>query len=172
MTRAHILTAAITSTALAVFWFVIMVVGASSTTQTDQQCQCWCHPALHSRCRCLCVRGLRTLSCVRQGHRRISYSAARTACTCAACAEPTRQQRHTCTACSARLTPKTRLKCGPAKTVYLAPAAPAPAAPCWIPSEAANCGGGVYAGAQHELPVALNVASNYTGPGADFAYSP
>ena len=31
MTRAHILTAAITSTVLAVFWFVIMVVGASST---------------------------------------------------------------------------------------------------------------------------------------------
>ena len=34
-----------------------------------------------------------------------------------------------------------------------------------------NCGGGVYAGADTSCPFALNVAANYTGGGADYAYS-
>jgi serine/threonine-protein kinase len=54
----------------------------------------------------------------------------------------------------------------PVKTVYVqAPAAePAPAL--------TDCGGGVYAGADTSCPFAQNVAANYTGPGADYAYSP
>jgi len=55
----------------------------------------------------------------------------------------------------------------PAKTVYVAP--PAPAAPVY---SGANCGGGVYAGANTSCPFALNVAANYNGPGNDYAYSP
>jgi hypothetical protein len=35
-----------------------------------------------------------------------------------------------------------------------------------------DCGGGVYVGANTSCPFAQNVAANYTGPGADYAYSP
>ena len=52
----------------------------------------------------------------------------------------------------------------PAKTVYAAPAAPA--------YTGQLCGSGVYAGANTSCPFALNVAANYTGSGADYAYSP
>jgi hypothetical protein len=43
----------------------------------------------------------------------------------------------------------------------------APAAPALT-----DCGGGVYAGADTSCPFALNVTEGYTGPGADYAYSP
>ncbi len=56
----------------------------------------------------------------------------------------------------------------PAKTVYVAP--PAPATPVY---SGANCGRGVYAGPNTSCAFALNVAANYTGVGgADYAYSP
>ncbi len=59
----------------------------------------------------------------------------------------------------------------PAKTVYVqAPAAPAPAAPA-APA-LTNCGMFLYAGANTSCAFAQNVAGNYTGPGADYAYSP
>lgn len=56
-------------------------------------------------------------------------------------------------------------------------AVPAPAQNVYVPVQAAppaltNCGGGVYAGADTSCPFALNVAANYTGAGADDAYSP
>jgi hypothetical protein len=51
------------------------------------------------------------------------------------------------------------------KTVYVQ--APAPAAPALT-----NCGAGVYAGANTSCPFALNLASDYTGPGLNYAYSP
>jgi hypothetical protein len=35
-----------------------------------------------------------------------------------------------------------------------------------------DCGGDVYAGADTSCPFALNVEANYTGAGADYAYSP
>ncbi len=35
-----------------------------------------------------------------------------------------------------------------------------------------DCGGGVYAGADTSCPFALNVEADYTGAGADYAYSP
>ena len=51
-----------------------------------------------------------------------------------------------------------------------APAAPVPPAP---PAPALTyCGGDVYAGADTSCPFALNVAADYTGFGADYAYSP
>ena len=62
----------------------------------------------------------------------------------------------------------------PAKTVYVqVPAAPAPAAAPAL----TNCGSGanggeVYAGPDTSCPFAQNVAANWTGPGADYAYSP
>jgi serine/threonine kinase PknH len=57
----------------------------------------------------------------------------------------------------------------PAKTVYVpVPAAPAaPAGPALT-----NCGGDVFAGPDTSCPFALNVAEDYTGLGADYAYSP
>ena len=59
----------------------------------------------------------------------------------------------------------------PVKTVYVqAPAAPAPAAPA-APA-LTNCGMFLYAGANTSCAFAQNVAGNYTGPGADYAYSP
>ena len=45
----------------------------------------------------------------------------------------------------------------------------APAVPVY---SGTDCGGGVYAGANTSCPFAENVAANYTGPGADYAYSP
>ena len=59
----------------------------------------------------------------------------------------------------------------PTRTVYVAP--PAPVIPAYIPvANGTDCGGGVYAGADTSCPFALNVAANYTGAGADYAYSP
>ncbi len=58
----------------------------------------------------------------------------------------------------------------PAKTVYVqvpAAPAPAPAAPALT-----NCGMDLYAGANTSCAFAQNVAANYTGSGADYAYSP
>ena len=55
----------------------------------------------------------------------------------------------------------------PAKTVYVPVQAPAPAAPALT-----DCGGDVYAGADTSCPFALNVEADYTGAGADYAYSP
>ena len=55
----------------------------------------------------------------------------------------------------------------PAKTVYVPVQAPAPAAPALT-----YCGGDVYAGADTSCPFALNVEADYTGAGADYAYSP
>ena len=53
--------------------------------------------------------------------------------------------------------------------VYVAP----PALPAYIPvANGTNCGGGVYAGANTSCQFALNVAADYTGAGADYAYSP
>jgi hypothetical protein len=52
------------------------------------------------------------------------------------------------------------------RTVYVAPSVPA-----YSPA-VTNCGGGVYADADTSCPFALNVAANYTGAGADYAYSP
>ena len=64
----------------------------------------------------------------------------------------------------------TTLAPAPGKTVYLqAPTAPAPAAPA---PALTNCGEDVYAGAGTSCPFALNVAADYTGLGADYAYSP
>ena len=59
----------------------------------------------------------------------------------------------------------------PAKTVYVqAPAAPAPAAPA-APA-LTNCGMFLYAGPNTSCAFAQNVAADYAGPGADYAYSP
>ena len=59
----------------------------------------------------------------------------------------------------------------PTRTVYVAP--PAPVIPAYIPvANGTDCGGGVYAGPDTSCPFALNVAANYTGAGADYAYSP
>lgn len=59
----------------------------------------------------------------------------------------------------------------PTRTVYVAP--PAPVIPAYIPvANGTDCGGGVYAGADTSCPFALNVAANYTGAGADYAFSP
>ena len=55
----------------------------------------------------------------------------------------------------------------PAKTVYVPVQAPAPAAPTLT-----NCGMDLYAGPNTSCPFAQNVAGDYTGPGADYAYSP
>jgi hypothetical protein len=59
----------------------------------------------------------------------------------------------------------------PAKTVYVAPAAPA--APVY---SGANCGGGVYAGPNTSCAFALNVAADYSSQGprpyASNVYSP
>jgi hypothetical protein len=57
----------------------------------------------------------------------------------------------------------------PAKTVYVAP--PAPAAPA---NTGGNCGNGVNAGANTSCAFAQNVAADYNGPGADYenVYSP
>jgi hypothetical protein len=82
---------------------------------------------------------------------------------------------HTVTAPAAAPKPTTpaltALAPAPAKTVYLqAPAAPAPVAPA-APA-LINCGGDLYAGADTSCPFALNVAADYTGLGADYAYSP
>jgi hypothetical protein len=55
----------------------------------------------------------------------------------------------------------------PATTVYVPAPAPAPAEPTLT-----DCGGDVYAGADTSCPFALNVEADYTGAGADYAYSP
>jgi len=55
----------------------------------------------------------------------------------------------------------------PVKTVYVPVQGPAPAAPALT-----DCGGDVYAGADTSCPFALNVEADYTGAGADYAYSP
>jgi hypothetical protein len=57
----------------------------------------------------------------------------------------------------------------PAKTVYVAP--PAPAAPV---NTGGNCGNGVNAGANTSCAFAQDVAADYNGPGADYenVYSP
>lgn len=52
----------------------------------------------------------------------------------------------------------------PATTVYVPEQPPAPTL--------TDCGGDVYAGADTSCPFALNVEANYTGAGADYAYSP
>ena len=55
----------------------------------------------------------------------------------------------------------------PARTVYVPVQAPAPAAPTLT-----NCGMDLYAGPNTSCAFAQNVAGDYTGPGADYAYSP
>jgi hypothetical protein len=61
----------------------------------------------------------------------------------------------------------------PARTVYVQPPAYEPAEP-----QLTDCNGGTYegdtiwAGSDTSCPFALNVAGNYTGTGADYAYSP
>ena len=61
----------------------------------------------------------------------------------------------------------------PAKTVYVAPAASAPAAPAAPASPAlTDCGNYLYVNADTSCPFAQNVEANYTGLGADYAYSP
>jgi hypothetical protein len=91
----------------------------------------------------------------------------------AACGSSTPTPAATVTASSAPTTPAATTPApaapaqpAPVKTVYVqAPVAePAPAL--------TDCGGGVYAGADTSCPFALNVAANYAGPGADYAYSP
>lgn len=94
-----------------------------------------------------------------------------------ACGSPTSAPAviHTVTAAPAAVTPTatpttpapTTPAPAPATTVYVPAQAPAPAAPALT-----DCGGGVYAGADTSCPFALNVEANYTGAGADYAYSP